>query len=220
MTLVIEERGRERYSDTWARQLELHRERIAGRAPDTLILVEHEPVITLGRQGEESNLLVSEAELDARGIDLHRIERGGDITYHGPGQLVGYPIISLRERGLSVRAFVSGIEEALIQTAAHFGIAAARSPGFPGVWVDNYKLAAIGVAIRGGVSYHGFALNVSTDLTHFELIVPCGLEGKGVTSLSVLLKKTVTPVEVIPIVDAKFEAVFGTLQEPQSHGEE
>ncbi len=206
--LQVENRGRERFAATWARQLELHRARVAGSAPDTLILVEHEPVITLGRQGEESNLLVGDAELAARGFDLHRIERGGDITYHGPGQLVGYPIISLRERGMSVRAFVHGIEEALIGVAANFGISAARSSGFPGVWVGNDKLAAIGVAIRGGVSYHGFALNVSTDLTHFELIVPCGLEGKGVTSLSKLLGRHVSLDEATAVAAVEMSAVF------------
>ncbi|MCC7478678.1 lipoyl(octanoyl) transferase LipB [bacterium] len=207
--LQIEARGRERYADTWARQLELHRARVAGTAPDTLILVEHEPVITLGRQGEESNLLVSEAQLAARGFDLHRIERGGDITYHGPGQLVGYPILSLRERGMSVRDFVSGIEEALIRTAAAFGVTAARSPGFPGVWVGSDKLAAIGVAIRGGVSYHGFAFNVCTDLSHFDLIVPCGLEGKGVISLGKLLGRQVALDDAAAAGIEAMQAVFG-----------
>ncbi len=205
--IVIEHRGRERYADTWARQLELHARRVAGEIPDTLILVEHEHVITLGRHGDASNLLASEAQLREAGVELHRTERGGDITYHGPGQLVGYPIVSLRERGISVHQYVAALERALIGVAQHFGITAKRIPGFNGVWVDSRatamesdateeKLAAVGVAIRKGVSYHGFALNVSTDLARFELIVPCGLSGRGITSLSKLLGRDVALDEV------------------------
>jgi lipoyl(octanoyl) transferase len=207
--LVIEHRGRERYADTWQRQLELHAQRAAGEIGDTLILVEHEHVVTLGRHGESGNLVASEALLAQQGVDLHRIERGGDITYHGPGQLVGYPIVSLRARGLSVHQYVTALEQALIDMAAAFGIAARRSPGFNGVWVDSTdtaaeggaterKLAAIGVAIRKGVSYHGFALNVSTDLSKFELIVPCGIVGRGVTSLSRELGREIPMDEVTP----------------------
>jgi lipoyl(octanoyl) transferase len=189
--LAVEQRGRESYRATWARQLELHRLRKAGGIPDTLILVEHKHVITLGRQGDRANLIAPEAELAADGIELVRVERGGDITYHGPGQLVGYPIVSLRERGLSVHAFVGLIESALIELAATYGIAARRAPGLTGVWVDTArgpeKLAAIGIAVQGGVSYHGFALNVGTDLTQFRRIVPCGITGLGICSLETLI---------------------------------
>lgn len=201
--LSIEWRGRERYADTWQRQLELHSQRVAGEIPDTLLLVEHDDVITLGRHGEQGNLIAPEAQLAAQGVDLHRIERGGDITYHGPGQLVGYPIVSLRERSLSVHQYVTALEAALINVAAHFGIDAQRTPGLNGVWVGDDKLAAIGVAIRRGVSYHGFALNVSTDLSKFSLIVPCGIVGRGVTSLSKLLARAVTVEEVAPVVTAE-----------------
>jgi lipoate-protein ligase B len=156
-TLALDWRGRERYALTWTRQLELHSQRRQGAIPDTLVLVEHEPVITLGRQGELANLLLSEERLAALGIDFHRVERGGDITYHGPGQLVGYPIWHLRERGLSVRELMRGLEEALIRTLAHYGVAGGRIEGLTGVWVDGAKVAALGVAVQGGVSYHGFA---------------------------------------------------------------
>jgi len=207
--LTVELRGRERFADTWARQLELHVQRAAGEIGDRLLLVEHEHVVTLGRHGEQSNLLLSEALLADSGVDLHRIERGGDITYHGPGQLVGYPIISLRERGLSVHQYVAALEQALIGVAAHFGIQAQRLAGLNGVWVgadgEEEKLAAIGVAIRRGVSYHGFALNVSTDLSHFNLIVPCGIVDRGVTSLSALLGRDVSLDEVIPVAVAELE---------------
>jgi lipoate-protein ligase B len=168
--------------------------------PDTLLLVEHDEVVTLGRHGDMGNLVVPEAQLAAAGIELHRIERGGDITYHGPGQLVGYPIVSLRDCGISVHDYVTALEEALINVAAHLNISASREPGFNGVWVDGAKLAAVGVAIRRGASYHGFALNVSTDLAKFALIVPCGIVGRGVTSLSTLLGRTVKLDEIVPMV--------------------
>ncbi|MCH7472145.1 lipoyl(octanoyl) transferase LipB [bacterium] len=189
--LSVEWRGRERYADTWAHQLDLHGLRRAGEIGDTLVLVEHEPVITLGRSGDIGNLTVNREALSSAGLDFHRVERGGDITYHGPGQLVGYPIISLRERGLSVRELMRGLEETLIRTVAQYGIEAERVPGMSGVWRGKMKLAAIGVAVRGGVSYHGFALNVSTDLSHFDYIVPCGIEDLSVTSMAQILSQRV-----------------------------
>jgi lipoate-protein ligase B len=207
--LVVEWRGRERYSATWARQLELHAQRRAGSVPDTLVLVEHEPVVTLGKQGDSANLVVSEAALAARGVDLHRVERGGDITYHGPGQLVGYPIISLSERGLSVRDLMRGLEECLIRTVAEYGISAGRIPGLTGVWQGEQKVAALGVAVKGGVSFHGFALNVCTDLSYFQLIVPCGITGKQVASISTLCGRSVSVDEVRPLAERHFRDVFG-----------
>jgi lipoyl(octanoyl) transferase len=208
-SLTVEWRGRERYAATWARQLELHAQRAAGKVPDTLVLVEHDDVVTLGKHGEESNLLIDTQALTDAGVDLHRIERGGDITYHGPGQLVGYPIVSLRERGLSVHQYVAALEEALIGVARHFGLAAKRVPGLNGVWVGpegrENKLVALGVAVRKGVSYHGFALNVSTDLSRFNLIVPCGIVGRGVTSLSIELGRVVALDEVRGVVVQELE---------------
>lgn len=207
--LISEWRGRERYARTWERQLELHALRRAGQIPDTLVLVEHEPVITLGRHGDPANLLLPEEELAVRGVDLHRIERGGDITYHGPGQLVGYPILDLRERGLSVRDLMRGLEEALIRAVACWGITAGRIEGLTGVWHAQGKLAALGVAVQGGVSFHGFALNVDPDLSHFQLIVPCGIVGKPVTSMAHVLRQPLQLSEVYPVCVQELQQQFG-----------
>lgn len=182
--LQVIERGRERYADTWEFQRALHAQRKAGEAEDSLVLVEHEHVITLGKSGDSANLLASEARLAELGIDLHRTERGGDVTYHGPGQLVAYPIISLRERGISLRDYMRGLEQILIDTASQFGIDSERVTGRTGVWTPEGKIAAIGVAVKGGVSYHGIALNVCTDLSMFSHIVPCGIADADVASLS------------------------------------
>lgn len=197
----MEWRGRERYAITWEHQLALHARRREGGVGDTLVLVEHDPVITLGRQGDLGNLLLDEDSLKARGVDFHRVERGGDITYHGPGQLVGYPIIDLRARGLSVHGLMRGLEEALIRTVVDYGVTAGRIPGLTGVWAGDDKLAALGVAVRGGVSFHGFALNVCTDLSYYQLIVPCGITDKRVASISTLAGKEVSIEDVrAPVV--------------------
>jgi lipoate-protein ligase B len=182
--LDVEWRGRERYALTWEHQLALHSARHAGEIPDTLVLVEHEPVITLGKHGAAENLIVSEEILKSRGFDFHRVERGGDITYHGPGQLVGYPIIGLRDHGLSPREYVHKLEQVLIDSVAEFGVETARVKGMTGIWHGDQKVAAIGVAVKGGVTFHGFALNVNPDLSHFELIVPCGITGRRVSSIA------------------------------------
>lgn len=184
--LAVEWRGRERYAITWARQLELHKARRGGEVSDTLVLVEHEPVITLGKHGDAANLMVSEEHLKSRGFDFHRVERGGDITYHGPGQLVGYPIIDLRGRGLSPREYVHDLEQALIETAREFGVETERRHGMTGIWHAAGKVAAIGVAVRGGVTFHGFAFNINPDLSHFSVIVPCGIPDEDVSSLAAL----------------------------------
>ncbi len=181
--IEIEWRGRERFQATWNRQIELHKLRRAGKIGDRLVFVEHEPVITMGKRGDNANLVVSQAELQQRGVGFHLIERGGDITFHGPGQLVCYLIVDLRKRGLSVRGFVRLIEQAIIRTLAHYGIEATTIAGLTGVWVNDTKLAAIGLAIKGGVSYHGLALNITTDLSFYGLIVPCGIREKQVGSI-------------------------------------
>ncbi len=207
--LTVEWRGRERYAATWDHQLKLHAERRRGAIGDTLILVEHEPVITLGRQGDAANLLLGEQALADRRVDFHRVERGGDITFHGPGQLVGYPIIDLRARRLSVHDLMRGLEEALILTIAEYGIGAGRQDGLTGVWLGEQKLAALGVAVRGGVSFHGFALNVCTDLDFFSLIVPCGLTGKQVTSIAQLSGREVTIEDIRPLAARQLATAFG-----------
>ncbi|HEV7484837.1 MAG TPA: lipoyl(octanoyl) transferase LipB [Thermoanaerobaculia bacterium] len=176
--------------------------------PDQLLLLEHPPVITLGRGGDRRNLLAPVATLDAQHVRFFETTRGGDITYHGPGQLVGYPIIHLGEGNRDVRKYVTKLEEVLIRTVAEYGITAERSEGKRGIWVGNDKISAIGVRIARWVTSHGFALNVTTNLDHFRLITPCGLHGTGVTSISHLAGRDIALAEVREIVAAKFADVF------------
>ena len=171
-----------RYAEAIAIQGSLVEQRKQGLIPDQLLIVEHPHVITLGRNGHRENLLASEEVLSRAGIELHSANRGGDITYHGPGQIVGYPIFDLREWKRDVMAYVRAIEQAIIDAAGEFGIDAGRLEGCTGVWVNGKKLAAIGVHISRWVTSHGFALNHSTDLSYFQYIVPCGLT-KPVTSM-------------------------------------
>lgn len=191
---VVRDLGRLGYRDAWNVQHQVHDAVARGEAPPTLLLVEHDPVITFGRKGGRDHLLVTPEELARRGFDLVDIERGGDVTYHGPGQLVGYPILPIGRR---VRDYLRRLEDAVVDLAADYGVAAVGSPGYAGVWIGDDKLCAIGVAIKRGVSFHGFALNVATDLSHFETIVPCGLDGKGVTSLSALAGRPVPLAEAV-----------------------
>jgi lipoyl(octanoyl) transferase len=174
------------YGEALALQRALVEERRAGQIPDLLLLVEHPPVLTLGVKGDggRSHILITPEALAARGIEVSETGRGGDITYHGPGQIVGYPIIDLNPDRRDVHRYVRDLEEVLIRTAGDFGITAARVPGLTGAWVGDEKLAAIGVRISRWVTMHGFALNHTTDLAHFDLIVPCGIADRGVTSLA------------------------------------
>lgn len=174
--------GSRGYEEVWELQRRLHRELLNGIGEQSLILVEHPPVITLGRHGDESNLLVKQTELEKRQVGLFRIERGGDITFHGPGQLVGYPILNLKALGMGVSDYVRTLEESLIRLLAEYGVSAFRREGLTGVWTKNGKIAAIGVAVNRWVTFHGFALNVTTDLSYFNLINPCGL-GEPVVSI-------------------------------------
>ena len=184
--LEVVDLGRMSYADALARQERCVAERRRERAPDTLFLVEHDPVFTLGRNADPSHILASRDALAARGVAVSETGRGGDVTYHGPGQLVGYPILSLRERDRGVLWYVEGLEEILIRTLADFGIEAGRNPANRGAWVGNDKLAAIGVRITHHITMHGFALNVRTDLAYYKMIVPCGLSDKGVLSMHLL----------------------------------
>ncbi len=195
--------------------------RKAGAAPDVLLLCQHPHVVTLGRNGRREHLRVAEPRLARLGVELHSTDRGGDITYHGPGQLVGYPILNVSELRRDVVWYVRQIEEVLIRSSADFGIAARREPGLTGVWVDRpggqpEKLAAIGVHFSRWVSSHGFAFNVSTDLRYFDLIVPCGISDKGVTSLERLLGRPVEPAELAPRLIRRFGDVFGFRMETSS----
>lgn len=182
---VVRELGRVGYGDALQLQQELVAARKAGTAPDHLLLLEHPHVITLGRNGHMENLLASDEVLRRTGISFFPTDRGGDVTYHGPGQLVGYPILDLREWKRDVGAYVRGIEQVIIDTLAEYGIVAGRIPKLTGVWVEDRKIAAIGVHISRWVTSHGFALNVHTDLSYFQYIVPCGLT-KPVTSMAQL----------------------------------
>lgn len=184
--------------------------RKAGTIPDQLLLLEHPPVITLGARArhDRAHLLASPAELAGAGVELFEAGRGGDVTYHGPGQLVGYPIIDLRPDRCDVHRYVRDLEEVMIRTAAAFGIEAERAKGLTGAWVGTLKLAAIGVRISRWITSHGFAFNVATDLSHFEFIVPCGIRGRGVTSLDRLIGRAVPSRSVEDVVIAAFASVF------------
>ncbi len=181
----LRELGRTDYGQALELQRQLIAERQQGLIPDQLLLLEHPHVITLGRNGKAANLLASAEVLSRAGIAFYPTDRGGDVTYHGPGQLVGYPIVDLREWQRDVGAYVRAVEQTIIDTLADYGISAGRIPKLTGVWVDDRKIAAIGVHIGRWVTSHGFALNVSTDLSYFQYIVPCGLT-KPVTSMAAL----------------------------------
>lgn len=192
------------YQEAWDIQRRVHAD-VAGGSTATLLLCEHPPTITFGKKGGRENLLRDEAELKRCGFTLHDIERGGDVTYHGHGQLVGYPLFRV---GWNVQTYLRGLEDALIHVLASYGVEAVGSPGYAGVWVGDEKVAAIGVAIKRRVSFHGFAFNVQPDLSHFDTIIPCGIRDKGVTSLSKLLGRNVTLNEVKPKVVAGMRQIF------------
>jgi len=190
-------------------QQELVKERQAGRQGDRLLLMEHDPVITLGRNADSGNVHFSPQALEQRGVEIFQTGRGGDVTFHGPGQVVGYPIIDLNPDRRDVRRYVRDLEEVLIGVAADHGVTATRVDGLTGVWVGREKLAAIGVRISRWVTSHGFAFNVGTDLSWFDLIVPCGLPDHGVTSLERLLGHAVSTVQVAEQAAAHFGRVYG-----------
>ena len=198
----------------YAQALELQRtlvtSRQRGEIPDTLLLVEHPHVLTLGVRGDggRSHILATAQNLAARGVEVHETGRGGDVTYHGPGQIVGYPIVDLKPDRCDVHRYVRDLEEVLIRTAHEYGVGAARVEGLTGVWVGRDKLAAIGVRIARWVTSHGFALNLTTDLEYFNLIVPCGIADRGVTSLEKLVGRRLDRREVEDHLVAHFCAVF------------
>jgi lipoate-protein ligase B len=197
------------YRQAWELQLALVAARRDGRLDcDVLLLLEHQPVFTLGRRGGLENLCVAESFLAKKAIDIVPIERGGDITYHGPGQLVGYPIVDLRSSRLSVVDYVGKLEEIMIRTASDFGVAAHRDDRNRGVWTGDRKLGSIGIAVRRGISFHGFALNVNTDLEPFGWVNPCGLQGVSVTSLSEENGQVLPMNQVRKAASRHFEAVL------------
>jgi lipoyl(octanoyl) transferase len=207
--------GRLPYAEALAIQQRLHDARKGGAAPDTLLLVEHPHVITLGRGAQRANLLADEAARARLGVELFETGRGGDVTYHGPGQLVGYPIINLAPDRQDVRRYVRDLQDVLVRTARDFGVEAeARGGEHVGVWVGRDKLAALGIRISRWVTMHGFAFNVTTDLAYFQLIVPCGIRDYGVTSLERLLGKQLDLCEVAASVTRHFGDVFKRAMKP------
>jgi lipoyl(octanoyl) transferase len=190
-------------------QRALARDRISGAVPqDVLLLVEHPPVVTLGRSSKGKHLLASAEFLATRGVELFEVERGGDVTFHGPGQLVGYPIVDLRRHKQDLHWYLRQLEHALIQALRSYDIAGERSTGFTGVWTKGKKIASIGVHARDWVTWHGFALNVTTDLSYFDLIVPCGIDGVVMTSMARELGTPPVAQEVMERVTAAFGTAF------------
>jgi lipoate-protein ligase B len=184
--LCVERMGRIAYAPMLALQEERHLSVQQGLHDDTLYLLEHTPVITLGKNSDASHVLLDTAQLASEGIELHHTGRGGDVTYHGLGQIVGYPIVALQEHERDIKAFVYHLEETVIRTVYDFGITATRIEGLRGIWVGSTKIAAVGVRVARWTTMHGFALNVHTDIQCFKSIVPCGLHGYGVTSMALL----------------------------------
>lgn len=189
----------------------VHAERVAGSAPDTLLLMEHPPVITLGANSDASGILTPPETLRGLSIDVVRVERGGQATIHLPGQLVAYPILNLRERDIGVRVLVEALEETLLATAAAFGLKAFRKVGAPGIYLQGGKLASLGIAIKSGVTLHGVALNVACDLSLFRHIVPCGQPDTPPVSLSEALGATVPPERALEAYLTSFSEVFGDI---------
>jgi len=202
--IIIQDLGQRPYQEVWAYQKEIQAKRIAGEIEDTFLMVEHEPVYTLGKNANENHLLQSRDQ----SVDVFNIERGGDITFHGPGQLVGYPILDLSNYKKSVSWYMRTLEQVLIDTLIEFKIIAQRNDGLTGVWVGDEKIAALGVRISRWVTMHGFALNVNPDLSFYDGIIPCGIFDHGVTSMEQLLGKTQNNDNVKNVVIKKFNKYF------------
>lgn len=195
------------YLEAWEVQLKVAQQ-VQDGGEDTLIFVEHPAVLTLGANFHEENLLHSRDVYSQHGIAIHRTDRGGDVTYHGPDQLVIYPIFNLARHGKDLHRWLRNLEETMIETCASYGLESRRFPPHTGVWIEDRKVAAIGIKVKRWVSIHGIALNCSNDLGVFDLIVPCGIQGYGVTSLSEASGRRITIEDVKPVVRASFEHVF------------
>lgn len=198
------------YAEGLELQKQLVEQRKRGEISDQLLLLEHPPVITLGvkTRNDRSHVVATDETLSAEGVEVFETGRGGDVTYHGPGQLVGYPILDLKPDRCDVHRYVRDLEEVVIQSASSFGVTARRIEGLTGAWVGEEKLAAIGVRIARWITSHGFAFNVNTTLQHFDLIVPCGISDRGVTSLQKLLGRKVSMDEVEAAIENSFRSVF------------
>ena len=200
------------YQQTWDLQKKLQSRRIKNEIEDTVLLVEHEPVYTFGKNADENHLLQNYPD----NVNIFHIERGGDITFHGPGQLVGYPIIDLHNYKMSISWFMRSLEDVIINTLMHYGIAANRKEGLTGVWVKDEKIAALGVRISRWVTMHGFALNVNTQLHYYDSIIPCGIFEYGVTSMEKVLNKEIDMDEVKHVLIEQFQNVFNQQQSPMN----
>ncbi len=216
MLCVVYQLGLIEYGDAYHLQRKLFRERLDGQITDTLLLLEHTPTITIGKSGKLENVLVSPEQLAEEGISLFFADRGGDVTYHGPGQLVAYPIIDLRKRGRDVHQYVHDLEEVIIRTLNDFGIESCRDVTHAGVWVNGEEMAAIGLSVRRWISMHGFAINVNPELHHFSLINPCGFPNRKATSIANLVSQDVPMEAVIERLLAHFSEVFDACMELES----
>jgi lipoate-protein ligase B len=215
--------GRIGYEAAWAMQKSIWQQKLDGRPDDVLLLLEHPPTITLGKSGKMVHLLVTQEELAQKGVSLFFSDRGGDITYHGPGQLVAYPIIDLTRHGKDVHRYIYSLQEVVIRTLADYSIEGRRDDRYVGVWVAEAKIAAIGVAIHRWITMHGLALNVNPNMQHFSLITPCGISDRPVTSLAAALGRPVAVQDVVGHLARHFAEVFGlqvTMAEPSSKGGE
>src|SRR6185369_3164136 len=218
--LLVCDLGTMAYAEALGLQRAVAKARISGELDeDLLLLVEHPPVVTLGRSFKERHLLASPALLANQGVELFEVERGGDVTFHGPGQLVGYPIVDLKRHKRDLHWYLRQVEEALIRSIAPFGLAGDRRPGLTGVWTQGRKLASIGVHARDWVTWHGFALNVTTDLSYFDLMVPCGIANVTMTSMARELGRSAPPMSAVEaaVADA-FGEVFGLVSRYYSTG--
>ncbi|MGQ9464214.1 MAG: lipoyl(octanoyl) transferase LipB [bacterium] len=200
--------GKRDYKEVWDMQRELHLKRVNGQIPNTLILVEHNPVVTIGRSGKSENIKMPIQLLKEKGIDFYHIERGGDVTFHGPGQLVGYPIFNIKEGLIGIRRFIEMIEDAIIGVLADFAIKAEKREGLIGVWTEMGKICSIGIAVKRWVSFHGFALNVNTDLRYFDLINPCGFKDIKMVSMQEILGHEIAMSEVKKKTIRNFHSIF------------
>lgn len=208
--LSVKDLGKQNYQEVWDLQKAMQFKRINNEIEDSILLVEHEPVYTMGKNANENHLLQNYPN----DVKVFHIERGGDITFHGPGQLVGYPIIDLHNYTLSISWFMRSLEDVIINTLKHFSIAADRKDGLTGVWVKDEKIAALGVRISRWVTMHGFSLNVNTQLHYYESIIPCGIFEYGVTSMEKVLGKEIDMDEVKQVLIQQFENVFNSHQTP------
>ena len=209
MQILVSNLGRTRYAEAWDLQQRVFDLRRHGLIDDVLVLTEHEHVYTLGKGGDANHLLASDAELSKDGTEVFRIDRGGDITYHGPGQIVGYPILDLNNYSPDIHKYLRSLEDVLIDLLHAFGIKGEREAGMTGVWVRGEKIAAIGVRVSKWITMHGFALNANTDLQKFERIIPCGIFHKGITSMQRTLGREVPIEDVERKLAESFSGVFG-----------